>query len=96
MHETEFAALVLVILVAGCVAANAEDIGQKLIGMELAYSSIAGKTLIYKIQEPDIKSVQKIDEKQAVWKAEIGESLKWNIYLDNNGEIVEIEQLFMT
>jgi len=90
-------ALFLAILLAGCVQQyDAEDITQKLIGKELEYSSIAGETLVYKIKESDIKSVQKIGGKSAEWKAEIGDALKWNVYTDGNGNIVKVEQLFAT
>lgn len=92
--KAHITALFLAILLAGCIEQNdAEGIKQKLIGKELEYSSISGDTLTYRIQESDIKSVEKVAKE---WKAEIGDALKWNVYLDENGNIAKVEQLFAT
>ncbi len=96
-----FAAIIIIILAISC-ADNGLQIKQKikknLTGMEIAYSDIAGKTLTYTVSAKDIKSIERIEIKgDAGWRVEVGESLRWVIYYDSEGEkIIKREQLFMT
>ncbi len=88
------AILISVVLISGCAAQSSEDkIRQQLVGMELKYTTIAGKIQTFKVAEKDIQNVRKTDDG---WVAKVGQGMQWNIYFDRQGNKVREEQLFIT
>src|SRR3989338_7913859 len=75
---------------------NEQKIKEKLVGYEITYYNIAGKPINYTVKESDILSIENGNYKGALWKVRVGEALSWDIYLDNNFNIVRQEQLFRT
>jgi|SRR3989338_22323 len=73
-----------------------QKIKEKLVGYEITYYNIAGKPINYTVKESDILSIENGNYKGALWKVRVGEALSWDIYLDNNFNIVRQEQLFRT
>lgn len=91
--------IILLLILAGCAAQQISEedaVRKSLVGTEIEYGNLAGNTLTYVVNESDIISVEKISEKEAVWKVRVGNNLSWYLYLNENHDIIRIEQLFMT
>ena len=75
-----------------------EKIKSEVIGLEITYYNIAGNPIIHKVSDEDIKSIYPVElDNKNLWKVEIGEELKWNLYYDEKGEeLIKTEQLFQT
>jgi hypothetical protein len=89
--------IIIALLLVGCAGITAEEqIKQELIGHNLTYSNIAGQPVEFIIQDQDIISIESISEKEAVWKVHVGDTLSWELYLDENYKILRSEQLFQS
>lgn len=78
--------------------ANKNNINKTLVGMNLTYSSIAGKPMNYTITANDIKDIQRtMYNGKPAWKVRVGKGLAWDLIMDNSGQkILETDQLFQT
>lgn len=75
-----------------------DTINKTLIGMNLTYTSIAGKPMNYTITADSIKSIDWFAYKgNPAWKVRVGEGLAWNLIMDETGKkILKTDQLFQT
>jgi|FLOH01.1.fsa_nt_gi hypothetical protein len=74
------------------------EIKESLVGYEISYYNFAGQEMFFTITESDIISIEDdFSNKLNTYKAVIGDSLSWNLYLDKETlEVVRTEQLFVT
>lgn len=89
--------IALALALSSCAEVSYEEkIKAKLEGYELVYYNLKGDPVTYVVHEEDINSIEEINEKGAFYKVNVGKGISWELYLDENYEVIRERPLFVS